>query len=149
MQTQLPFFPDSTVLINDCLGFRCQDGFVYYLHNGSPIYCHGEGDKNSRRFILGNLVVHELCTITELAEALGEGRKNIERYAKTLREKGAAHFYARKETRGGCHKMTDELVRMVQSRLDEGWSQYRTAKEYGISEAAIRYHLKNGRLKKK
>ena len=113
------------------------------------IYCHAESDKNSYRFILSNLIVNQLCTITELAEALGEHRKNIERYAKTLREKGAGYFYARKETRGQCYKMTGDLLREVQSHLDEGWTKYRIAKEYDISESAIRYHLNKGTLKKK
>lgn len=48
MQTQLPFYPVSTKLINATLGFREQDGFVYYLHNGNPIFCHGKDDLSSR-----------------------------------------------------------------------------------------------------
>jgi biotin operon repressor len=131
------------------LGFYKQDEFVYYLHNGNPIYCHAESDKNSYRFILGNLVFNRLCTITELTEALGEHRKNIERYAKTFREKGAEHFFRRKETRGRCYKVTEELKALIQSRIDEGWTKYRISKEYNISEAAIRYHINNGGLKKK
>jgi hypothetical protein len=46
-----------------------------------------------------DISVNNLCTITELTEALGEHRKNIERYAKTFREKGAEYFFRRKETR--------------------------------------------------
>ena len=26
-----------------------QDGFVYYLHNGSPLFCHKPEDRNSYR----------------------------------------------------------------------------------------------------
>jgi hypothetical protein len=149
MQRQLPFFPSETKLINLTLGFFEKDNFVYYLHNGNPIYCHGKDDKNSYRFILGNLVFNRLCTIGELHESLGEPRKNIERYAKTFREKGAGHFFSRKETRGQCYKMTKELMVEIQALLDEGWSYYRISKHYDISEAAIRYHVKNGNLKKK
>lgn len=148
MQTQLPFFPESTKLINAKLGFRRQDDFVYFLHNGNPIYCLSEVDKNSYRFILGNLIVNGLCSITELSEALGENHKNIERYAKTLREKGAGHFYARKETRGQCYKLTGELLTRIQNKLNEGLTMYRIAKECDISEASIRYHIKKGTLKK-
>ena len=71
---------------------------------GNPIYFHSKEDKNSYRFILGNLVINKLCTISELHESLGEARKNIERYAKTFREKGGGHSYVRKETRGQCNK---------------------------------------------
>jgi hypothetical protein len=109
MQTQLPLFSGDTILINMTLGYMEQEDFRYYVHNGNPIYCHAIEDKNSYRFIIGNLITHQLCSITELTEALGEHRKNIERYAKTFREKGTSH---------------------------------------NISEAAIRYHLNKGTLKK-
>ena len=82
------FFPAHTQLIKDSVGFRAQDGTVYYLHNGNPIYCHSLYDRNDYRFIMANLAVNGLCKICELCEALGEGRKNIERYAKSYREHG-------------------------------------------------------------
>jgi hypothetical protein len=149
MQGQIPFFPSETKLINSTLGYFEKDDFIYYLHNGNPIYCHAKGDRNSYRFILGNLVSNQLCTISELHVSLGEARKNIERYTKSFREKGAGHFFSRKETRGQCYKMTKELMVEVQSLLDAGWSYYRISKHHDISEASIRYHIKKGNLKKK
>ena len=148
MQTQLPFFPPSTKLINASVGFRAQDETVYYFHNGNPIYCHSQGDHNSYRFILANLVVNGLCTIGELSIALGTGRKNIERYAKAYRENGAGYFFGRKETRGQCYKMTAEKLSAIQMELNQGLSIYRIALNHSISEAAISYHIKNGHLKK-
>jgi biotin operon repressor len=146
MQAQLPFFPENTKLITSTLGFRKQDGFVYYLHNGNPIYCHNEDDRNGYHFILGNLVVNNLCTISELSKSLGERRRNIERYAKSFRENGASHFFSRKETRGQCYKVTDEVLSKIQTLLDKGYSQYSIAKELSISSSAISYHIKNDRL---
>jgi hypothetical protein len=146
MQLQLPFFPEHTRYINSTLGLFEKEGVVYYLHNGSPIYCHTKEDRNGYRFIIGNLIHNKLCTISEFHESIGEARKNIERYAKTFREKGAEHFFSRKETRGQCYKVTEALIAEIQSKLDAGMSQYRISKECGISEASIRYHLKNGNL---
>jgi hypothetical protein len=83
MQMQLPLFPNSTNLINFCVGFFEKEGFVYYLHNGSPIYCHEKNDLNSYRYIMANLIVTKLCTPSELANALGVSNRNIQRYAKT------------------------------------------------------------------
>lgn len=97
MQTQLPFFPDSTRLINPTLGIFQNDGFVYYLHNVNPVYCHSKDDLKSCRFISGNLVGNQLCTTTEHSECLGVNRKNIERYDKDFREKGAEHFFSAKK----------------------------------------------------
>lgn len=148
MQTQLPFFPSDTKLINHSVGVREQDGTVYYLHNGNPIYCHSPSDRNGYRFILANLVVNGLCRICELCEALGEGRKNIERYVKAYREHGSGYFFARKERRGQCYKMTTEKLGTIQMDLNRGVSIYRIALDHEISEAAISYHLKKGTLKK-
>jgi biotin operon repressor len=149
MQTKLPFFPSFTKLINSWVGFGEREGTVYYFHSGNPIYCHGKDDRNGYRFALANLVVNKLCTISELSSALGECRKNIERYAKALREHGAGYFFARKERRGQCYKMTPELLSAIQSDLDQGVSIYRIALTHGISEAAVSYHIRNGNLKKK
>ena len=146
MQLQLPFFPEGTKYINSNVGFCKQANYVYYLHNGSPIYCHSEDDHNGYRFCLGNLVVNNLCSIRELSEALGEHRKNMERYAKAYREKGASWFFSRKETRGQCYKVTEEKRRSIQEKLDKGYSKYRIAREEGISESAITYHVTNGNL---
>lgn len=149
MQTQLPLFSGDITLINTTLGYIEQEGFRYYLHNGNPIYCHSIEDKNSYRFILGNLVTNHLCSITELSASLGERRKNIERYAKTFREKGTSYFFSRKETRGRCYKLTDSMRIEIQARLDSGDSVYSIAKDYHLSEACIRYHINKGTLKKK
>ena len=92
MQGKLPFFPTDTKMITSRVGYYEQDGTVYYLHGGNPIYCHAKNDRNGYRFTLANLVENKLCKISELCSALGEGRKNIERYAKALRENGAGYF---------------------------------------------------------
>jgi biotin operon repressor len=149
MQTQLPFFPSDTKLINSTVGIRRRDDTVYYLHNGNPIYCHAHDDRNGYRFILANLVVNGLCKICDLCSTLGEGRKNIERYVKSYREQGAGYFFGRKERRGQCYKMTPSKLSAIQSDLDQGMSIYRIALTHEISEAAVSYHIKNGNLKKK
>lgn len=149
MQTKLPFFPPNTKLINDSVGFREQAGTVYYFHSGRPIYCHLKDDRNAYRFAMGNLVVNNLCTVSELSASLGERKKNIQRYAKALRDHGTGYFFERKETRGQCHKMTDEKLSAIQSELDSGTSIYRIALHQDISESAISYHINKGNLKKK
>lgn len=149
MQQILPIFPDETKMVNYQVGFKQEDDFVHYFVNGMPVYCHEKDDKNGYRFVLATLVNNNFCSIKELSEALGIPRKSIERYAKALREKGMAHFFNRKETRGQCHKFTPEKINKAQELLNDGHSQQGTAKIIGISESAIRYHLKAGTLKKK
>src|SRR5690606_15007492 len=119
MQMQLPIFPEDTKLVNACLGFRKSEDYVYYLHNGSPIFCHGENDMNSYRYITANLVNSGLCRSSELADALGVNRRNIERYVKSLREKGSDWFLRRETKRGQAHKITDEMKERAEKLIDE------------------------------
>jgi transposase len=149
MQQILPIFPHDIKMVNYQVGFKQMDDFVHYFVNGMPVYCHQLDDKNGYRYVLATLVNHNFCSIKELSEALGVNKKNVERYAKDLREKGMSHFFNRKETRGQCYKFTPEKMSQAQRLLDQGYSQYRTAKMIGVSESAVRYHIKAGSLKKK
>jgi len=149
MQMQLPLFPNTTKLINFCVGFFEKDGFVYYLHNGSPIYCHEKNDLNSYRYIVANLIVTKLCTPSEVATALGVSNRNIQRYAKTLREKGTDWFFKREEKRGDAHKLTTELLEEAQRLIGKFYSVVDVARLLGVTEGALRYHIKKGTIKKK
>ncbi len=91
MQMQLPIFPKETRLINACVGVFEREDFVYYLHNGSPVFCHQKDDLNNYRYITANLV--GMCKCSEVARVLGVSMRNIERYVKALREKGSDHFF--------------------------------------------------------
>lgn len=149
MQYQLPIFPDHTKLINSCVGFYQQSDFVYYLHNGSPIFCHSLEDKNSYRYILASLVVNGLCTAPEISSALGIGVKNVQRYTKTLRDHGISYFFNRPDGRGQCHKFIPSKIAEVQQLLDQGLSVYAVSKCCDVSCGAIKNHITNGDLKKK
>ncbi len=149
MQMQLPIFPGSTTLINPSVGFFEKDDFVYYLHNGSPIYCHEKNDLNSYRYITANMVETKLCTPSEMAKALGVSSRNIQRYAKTLREKGPDWFFNREEKRGDAHKLTKEMLDDAQSMIDKFYSVVDVARLLGVTEGALRYHIKKGNIKKK
>ena len=149
MQQILPIFPEDIKMVNYQVGFKKMDDFVHYFVNGMPVYCHEKDDKNGYRFVLATLVNNKFCSIKELSEALGVQKKNVERYAKSLRDHGMGYFFNRKETRGQCHKFTPEKIEDAQKLLDSGYSQLATAKAISVSESAIRYHLKAGTLKRK
>jgi predicted transcriptional regulator len=148
MQLQLPFFPENTKLINSSIGFFIKDDFVYYLHNGSPIFCHEKDNRDSYRYILANLVVNNMCTCSEISKALGINIKNVQRYTKDLRTHGMSYFFNREDNRGQCHKFTSEKQTQAQELIDKGFSQQQVAKALEISEGAIRYHIRDGKIKK-
>ena len=143
---QLPIFPASTKLINGYVGFYKQDDFVYYLHNGSPIFCHHKDSMDNFRFILANLVETGLCTPGELSDALGVPHRNVNRYSKKLREQGMESFFQKSDRRGQCFQLTDDKRQLIQELLNKGYSNVKAGKEAGLSEGAIRYHIKQGNL---
>lgn len=104
---------------------------------------------NSYRFITANLVDTGLCKCSELADALGVNRRNIERYVKSLREKGSEWFLNREEKRGQAHKITGEMKEQAQKLIDEFYSVSDVARMIGVSEGALRYQIKKGTIKKK
>lgn len=146
---QMPLFPSSTKLINASVGVFEKDEFVYYLHNGSPIFCHAKSDLNNYRYITGNLVNTGLCRPIEISRALGVSNRNIQRYAKALREKGGDWFFNRPNNRGSCHKVTDEAIGKAQKMIDDYYSVKDVARLLGVTEGALRYHIKKGTIKKK
>jgi len=145
---QMPIFPETTKLINSSVGFFKKDEFIYYLHNGSPIFCHHIDSKNNYRYIIANLVESKLCHPSEISKSMGINQRNVDRYAQKLREHGMESFFNQTDHRGECYKMTEQVLMQAQQLLDGGKSQLRTAKTLGVSESCIRYHLKNGNLKK-
>jgi len=149
MQMQLPFFPTTTKLINPCVGVFKKDEYVYYMHNGQPLFCHHASDKKSYRYITANMVETGLCTATDIAKALGVSARNIQLYAKSLREKGSSWFFNRVETRGACYKMDEAAFFKAQELLDLGKTNREIGRALGITDSAIAYHIRQGKLKKK
>jgi transposase len=137
MQMQLPLFPTDTKRINNSVGVREQNGTVYYLHNGSPVFCHEKDDMNSYRYITGNLVVTGLCRCSEIADALGVKRRNIERYAKTLREKGSQWFFNRQEKRGTCYKLDESSLLHAQELIEDLTLTYNKVRQANITREMI------------
>lgn len=148
MQIQLPLFPIQTKLINNNVGFFEKSGIVYYLHNGSPIYCHNKEDVNNYRYIVANLVESGLCQPSEIGFALGVSTRNIQRYAKSLREKGASWFFNREDNRGQCYKLNDKLLETAQEQIYANIPISQIARRLEVTEGAIRHHIRHGKLKK-
>lgn len=149
MQMQLPIFPKETRLINATVGVFEKDNYVYYLHNGSPVFCHQKEDLNNYRYIVANLVDTGLCKCSEIAQALGVSNRNIQRYHKSLKEKGSEWFFTREEQRGSCYKLNEELLAQAQELIDAFYSVADVARLLGVTEGALRYHIRKGTIKKK
>src|SRR5690606_15485332 len=110
---------------------------------------HDRNDRNSYRYITANLVLTGLCKPSEISSVFGVSSRSIQMNAKNLREKGAEYFFRRIEKRGQCYKLDDKALFTAQEQINLGKSVQSTAHDLGVTEAALRYHIRNGRLKKK
>jgi hypothetical protein len=148
MQMQLPIFPASTKMLSDSWGVFEKDNMVYYLHCGMPVYTHTKDNVSNYRYVTATLVHLHACSPSQLSKVFGVNKINFERYARKLRTEGAESFFNTVDERGKCHKMLEDKLIKAQELLDKGYSQLKIAKELQVSESAIRYHLRNGNLKK-
>lgn len=147
-QLLLPIFPSDTRMITLTLGVREQEGTVYYLHSGAPIYSHLSGDLTKFRYITSNLILQGLCNNQDIADTFHVSTDSVRRWKKKLSEEGDGAFFKEESRHGRSHKLLPDVLERIQGKLDHGQSSYSIAKEEGISEGSIRYAISLGRLKK-
>ena len=149
MQLQLPIFPEGAHMISDRLGYFVKNELVHYIVNGLPAYSHSTTDHVGFRHITSNFIHLGLCTQSDVQRAFHVSITNVSRAYKLYKEKGSEGFYGANKRQGKAHKIVGERKERIQKKLDTGNSVLSIAKEEGIRESAIRYHIKQGTLKKK
>lgn len=149
MQLLLPLFPKGTTMISDSVGVYTDDGIVQYIHGGLPIFAHKKDDLNYFRFIICNLLEQGLCRKTDIAKCFHISPDFVYTAHKKFKELGPDAFFGADNRHGYAHKIIGEKRIRIQYKLDKGQSVNSIAKEEGITEASIRYQIKQGILKKK
>jgi transposase len=147
-QLLLPLFPADTRMITLTLGVREENGTVYYLHSGMPIFSHASDDMDMFRYITSNLILQGLCNNQDIVDTFHVSTDSVRRWKKRLADEGEKAFFKVEARHGRSHKLLPEVLDRIQAKLDDGKSAYSIAKEEGISEGSIRYAFKHGRLKK-
>jgi len=149
MQLLMPIFSPEVKLITSTLGAFSRDGIVNYIHGGLPIYSHAETDLRSFRFITSKFIQMGLCKRSEISKCFGVSYDSVKRYVKLLDEHGDTHFFRNDNRQGSCYKLLPDVISRMQKHLDNGKSNSETARLAGVTEGAVRYAIKQGKLKKK
>jgi len=149
MQFRLPLFTTDVTLINTNVGTFNDNGIIYYLLNGLPIYSHRENDLSAFRFFISNLVKRGLCKKAEIKNAFHITIDYINRSCKTYEKEGEAGFFKPENRHGHCYKLVGDNLVLAQRLLDEGKNNCQTARQCHVKESSIRYAIKQGHLKKK
>ena len=142
----LPLFPADVTEINRHVSFAKREGRIYYFNGPMPVFSHEEKDLASFRMFTSQLVHDGNCSQAEIARAFGVSAISLKRYVKKFKEAGIKGFYA-PPARRGSPVLTPEVLKQVQSKLDEGQEIARVASELKLKADTLNKAVRSGRLK--
>ena len=146
LQQTLPVLPRGTQVLNSRLAIAVEDGRLIAYNGVDAIYSCAADDRQGIRLAAGMLSSLGLAPDTALARALGVNRETVRRNRYLVERDGPAAVCRRRHGPREPYKLTDDRRLRAQSCLDQGWSVCRAAKEVGMSEGALRYQIRHGRL---
>ena len=147
LQTSIPgAVPPAARIVSARLAILFDEEQLVVYSAADPIYTCGRDDQDGLRLAAGMLSHLKLADDTAIAEALGINRETVRRNRNLFSEGGVDAIRSQKTGPKGAFKLTEELRSLAQGHLDEGWSIRRTARELGLSEGALRYASRQGKL---
>lgn len=144
-QLQLPIYPEGMTMINANLGFMTQDGTVTYIYGSLPIFSHAVDDLKTFRMITSQLYVNGSAKQADICRAFGVSRISVKRSVKVYREKGIAGFFEQPRRRGPA-VLTPNILKQVQSMLDNEQSISEIARELDLKADTLRKAVSAGKL---
>lgn len=145
LQIYLPLIPKEAQRVSDHLAIYRYNGQIEFYTASGPIFTCKEDDSYSMRLSQGIMVSTKKASCSELAKALGVHRTTVYRNAKAY-EAGGSSALLTKHDGPGFYKLTDEKALEVQRLLDKGETITQSARMVGVTEGAVRYAIKNGRI---
>ena len=147
-QLVLPIFPQGLTPINELIGFENKDGQIYYYHGLLPVFSHDEGDRQSFRFIMSQLVVSGNVSQIQVSKAFGIPYITVKRSVKLLKDEGPEGFFKKRKGRS-AHVLTPDKIKKAQSLLYKGYNSVQIGAKIDVRPPAIRKAIQAGKLHKK
>lgn len=144
-QLHFPLFPSGINIINSDIGFKKEDGKIFYFNGSMPVFSHAEDDYDTFRFFISQLYLNGNATQAEIAKAFGVTIISVKRAVKVFREKGAAGFFIPPPRRGPS-VLTPNILTEVQKLLDRGVNVSKIAQEYNLKTNTLKKAIQEGRL---
>jgi transposase-like protein len=147
-QMQLPIFEDGVTPITNDVGYEKNADTIVYYCGSMPVFSHRVDDLDSFRMVTSQLYVNGNVRQADLVRAFGINALALKRWVKRYRAQGPRAFFT--TTRGGSKPrvLIPEVRERAQTRLDQGLSVNKIAKELGVSYDVLRKAIADGRLKK-
>ena len=148
LQRSLSFVPPGARIVSSRLAILLDDENLVAFSAADPIYTCRLDDRHGMRLAAGMLSHLKLAPDTALAEALGVSRETVRRNRTLFGEGGVEAVRCRRGGSRVAYKMKEAVRVRAQRCLDQGWSVNRAAKEVGLTEGALRYAIRQGRLRR-
>ena len=147
LQTSIPgAVPPAARIVSTRLAILFDEERLVVYSAADPIYTCRRDDQDGLRLAAGMLSHLKLADDTAIAGALGINRETVRRNRNLLSEGGVDAIRSQRTGPKGAFKLTEDVRSLAQGYIDEGWSVRRTARELGLSEGALRYASRQGKL---
>jgi hypothetical protein len=113
-QTILPLIPQGATPINSQVGVFNDGRDWVYLIGMYPIYRHPAGDQRGFRLTIAQLVNSGTCRPSEVCEAFGIAKSNMDRALRRYQAGGIEAFFERKSTKRSGRVLTPERLILAQ-----------------------------------
>jgi transposase-like protein len=148
LQKLLPLFSTDVTLINSLIGFSKRDNQVYYFNGQMPLFFHAEDDMESFKMFMAQLYVQGNVKQSEINRVFKLNAINMKRWVQKFKEGGPGAFY-KKESSSKARRnsvLTEEVIKKVQSLLDEGYGVSKIGKELNLKADTLRKAISSGKL---
>lgn len=146
LQRSLGVLPAGARVVSPHLAIVVEDGRLVAFSASDPIYTCRVDDGDGIRLAAGMLSHLGLASVSALARALGLSRETVRRHRDRFAEGGVEAVRSRRGGPRTPSKLKAAARVQAQRCLDQGWSVNRTAQEVGLTEGALRYQIRQGRL---
>ncbi len=145
-QTLFPIFPDDSRFINSEIAVKTIGEDVYYFNSEMPIYKHHKDDYKSFRCITSQLADLNVVKQMEIVRAFKVSKESVKRWVKIYRDEGNEGFFKTRKGRKKGNILTNEILKKVQARLNQGETPGQIGEEMDIKPDTIKKAISSGRL---
>jgi len=86
-------------IINLHIGVQKLKGKVYYFNGCFPYYHHLEGDRESFKHIVCQMISNHTATSTQISQSFHIPSRSINRWMDTYQKEGSGCFFSKKKVR--------------------------------------------------
>ena len=98
-QATLPLFTEDMTIINLHIGVQKREGMVYYFNGCLPFYLHPEGNRESFKHIVCQMLSTGIANRAQISRAFQIPERSISRWLSKFKKDGDGCFFSKKKRR--------------------------------------------------